>query len=250
MEEQKKTRAAERDGGGQDRATVRSVERAFDLLGCFSAEQKTITLTEAARAVDLPLSTVSRLLGTLEASKFVRRLADGRYMPGGRLLRIGVVALHGVELYDVSEEYLERLASLTGESANLAIPANDGQVLYLRQVASRHSVRHDNWIGRSVPVEGTAIGDAITGRVNAEGFSLKHTTIEPDVTAVAAPVFGADGQIIAALSVTSPSYRIDEAFISRVGELLVREARDLSSHLGAPIATRRQTPETQKKGQT
>lgn len=236
MDEQKKNQTAERDGGGQDRATVRSVERAFDLLGCFSAEHKTVTLTEAARAVDLPLSTVSRLFGTLEASQFVRRLADGRYMPGGRLLRIGVVALHGVELYDVSEEYLERLASLTGESANLAIPTSDGQVLYLRQVASRHSVRHDNWIGRSVPVEGTAIGDAITGKVNAEGFSLKLTTLEPDVTAVAAPVYGADGQIIAALSVTSPSYRVDETFISRAGEWLVREARDLSSHLGAPAA--------------
>jgi len=234
MEEQQNTKTAERDGGSQDRATVRSVERAFDLLGCFSAEHKTITLTEAARAVDLPLSTVSRLLATLEASQFVRRLADGRYMPGGRLLRIGVVALHGVELYDVSEEYLERLAKLTGESANLAIPGNDGQALYLRQVASRHSVRHDNWIGRSVPTEGTAIGDAINGKVNSRGFSVKHTTLEPDVTAVATPVFGADGLIIAALSVTSPSYRVDESFISRAGEWLVREARDMSSHLGAP----------------
>ncbi|WP_197435786.1 IclR family transcriptional regulator [Agrobacterium vitis] len=234
MDDQKKGQVGERDGAGQDRATVRSVERAFDILGCFSAEHKTITLTEAARAVGLPLSTVSRLLGTLEASQFVRRLADGRYMPGGRLLRIGVVALHGVELYDVSEEYLERLASLTGESANLAIPANEGQVLYLRQVASRHSVRHDNWIGRSVPLEGTAIGDAVSGRVNAEGFSIKHATLEPDVTAVAAPVYGADGQIIAALSITSPSYRVDDTFIARAGEWLVKEARDLSSHLGAP----------------
>ncbi|AHK05033.1 MULTISPECIES: IclR family transcriptional regulator [Rhizobium/Agrobacterium group] len=248
MDDEKKTETTKRDGGSQDRATVRSVERAFDLLGCFSAEQKTITLTEAARAVDLPLSTVSRLLGTLEASRFIRRLADGRYMPGGRLLRIGVVALHGVELYDVAEEYLERLASVTGESANLAIPTNDGQVLYLRQVASRHSVRHDNWIGRSVPLDGTAIGDAIAGRVNADGFSLRTTTLEPDVTAVAVPVYGADAQIIAALSVTSPSYRVDETFIARTGDRLVAEAQDLSSHLGAPAWAGKNPSETRQRG--
>lgn len=233
MKNNKQATSVERDKASGDKATVRAVDRAFDLLGCFSAEQKTITLTEAARAVDLPLSTVSRLLGTLEASQFVRRLADGRYMPGGRLLRIGVIALHGVELFDTSEEYLERLAKLTGESANLAIPSDDEKALYIRQVPSRHTVRHDNWIGRSVPLEGTAMGAAIRAVVNTSGFSQLSTTLEQDVTAIAAPIYGADGLVIAAISVTAPSYRVDEKFIEQTGEWLVREARDMSANLGA-----------------
>ncbi|MBD9597365.1 IclR family transcriptional regulator [Ensifer sp. ENS05] len=233
MIDQGTTKGGENEKGGQDRATVRSVDRAFDLLGCFSAEQKTMTLTEAARAVDLPLSTVSRLLGTLEASHFVRRLADGRYMPGGRLLRIGVVALHGVELFDTSEEHLERLAKLTGESANFAIPTGDGKMLYIRQVQSQHTVRHDNWIGRSVPIKGTAIGAAIRGAVNERGYAHVSTTLEPDVTAIAAPVYGADGLAIAAISVTAPTYRVGDMFIERTGEWLVGEAREMSANLGA-----------------
>jgi IclR family transcriptional regulator, acetate operon repressor len=218
----------------QDRTTVRAVERAFELLGCFSPEQKTLTMSEAARAVDLPISTVSRLLGTLETNDFVRRLPDGRYMPGGRLLRIGVVALHGVDLYDLSALHLERLAKQTGETANLGIPVAGDQVLYLRQALSQHSIRHGSWIGRAVPIAGTAIGAAIRGHIGREGYSTTRVTIEPDVTALAAPVFGADGQIVAALSVTGPTYRMDDAVVQRVGALLVRETREMSSHLGAP----------------
>ncbi|MGV1768349.1 IclR family transcriptional regulator [Rhizobium rhizogenes] len=233
MKDEENNKAAEGDKVGSDRATVRAVDRAFDLLGCFSAEQKTITLTEAARAVELPLSTVSRLLGTLEASQFVRRLPDGRYMPGGRLLRIGVVALHGVELYDSSQEYLERLAKLTGESANLAVPTEDNKGLYIRQVPSIHTVRHDNWIGRSIPMVGTAMGAALRGEVGKRGYALQSTTLEPDVTAIAAPIFGPDGQIVAAISVTAPSYRVNDTFIEWTGENLVREAREMSRNLGA-----------------
>lgn len=225
-----------REKDGPDRATVRAVDRAFGILGCFSAEQRTITLTEAARAVDLPLSTVSRLLATLDASQFVRRLADGRYMPGARLLRIGVVALHGVELFDSSEEYLERLAQETGESANLAVPTNDGSALYIRHVPTRHTVRHDNWIGRTIPLQGTAMGAALQGEVNEAGYALRSTTLEEDVTAIAAPVRGPDGMIVAAISITVPSYRVNEGFIAHAGTLLVREARSMSADIGGAVA--------------
>jgi DNA-binding IclR family transcriptional regulator len=157
-------------------------------------------------------------------------------MPGGKLLRVGVVALHGVELYDVAGEYLERLAEFSGESANLAIPIGDEQVLYVRQIPSRHTVRHDNWIGKSVPVEGTAIGEAAIGRVGADGYAFRNTTLEPDVTAIAAPVIGPDGRIVASFSVTVPSYRVDHGFAKRVGARLVREAWNMSEQLGAPSA--------------
>lgn len=217
-----------------DRSTVRAVDRAFELLGCFDAEHKTLTLSEAARAVDLPVSTVSRLLGTLETNEFVRRLPDGRYMPGGRLLRIGVIALHSFDLYDPSAVHLERIAKATGETANLGIPVPGNQVLYLRQVLSQHPVHHGSWIGRAVPMADTAIGAAINGLVDQAGYATTRATLEPDVTALAAPVHGADGQIVAALSVTGPTYRMDELTVRRAGRTLVQEAREMSSHLGAP----------------
>ncbi|WP_245573063.1 IclR family transcriptional regulator [Lichenihabitans psoromatis] len=195
-----------------------------------------MTLSEAARAVSLPLSTVSRLLGTLESSDFVRRLSDGRYVPGGRLLKVGVLALHGLDLYDMSAPYLEQLADQTGETANLGIPTADDQVLYIRQSLSKHSIRHAAWIGRSVPIEGTAIGAAISGRFGRNGVSLARVTLEPDVTALAAPIFGADDLIVGALSVTGPSYRMDDALIDRAKIALLQAVHSLSLSLGASEA--------------
>lgn len=217
-----------------ERNTVRSVERAFDILGCFSNDQKTISLTEAAQKAGLPVSTVSRLLATLEATDFVRRLKDGRYMPGGRLLRIGVHALNGVELFDVSEEFLERLAEGTGEAANLAVPLNETNALYLRQVQTHKSVRHGNWVGLAVPLVNTAIGRAITGDVGPDGFVVSTNTIDQDVTAIAAPIRDASGEIVAAVNITAPSYRVDDAFVDMGSKLLVSEAQKLSELLGAP----------------
>lgn len=217
-----------------DRNTVRSVERAFDILGCFSNEQKTINLTEAAQQSDLPISTVSRLLGTLEATEFVRRLKDGRYMPGARLMRIGVHALHGVELFDVSEEFLENLAHKTGEAANLAVPLNETQALYLRQVQTHKDVRHGNWVGLAVSLHDTAIGRAISGDVGPEGFVVSSNTIDKDVTAIASPIYDASKKIVAAINITTPSYRADSAFVEMASKLLVVEAKKLSLALGAP----------------
>ncbi|MBS7810947.1 IclR family transcriptional regulator [Roseococcus pinisoli] len=212
---------------------VRAVGRAFQILSAFQAEQQTLTLSEAARAINLPVSTASRLLATLEAQNLVRRLPDGRYTLGGAMLRIGAVALHGVDLYDLSQTHLERLAEATGETANLGLPHGDDEVLYVRQVLSRHSVRHAAWIGRSVPVGRTAIGAAVKGRVGPQGYCLTRTTLEPDVTALAAPIFNADGHIVGALSVTGPSYRMDDAAVDTAASTLLHEAAAMSLHLGA-----------------
>ncbi|WP_302480053.1 IclR family transcriptional regulator domain-containing protein, partial [Sphingomonas bacterium] len=137
----------------------------------------------------------------------------------------GVMALHGIDLYDLSAPYLEQLADLTGETANLGVPIAGDQVVYIRQVLSRHSIRHAAWIGRTVPMEGTAIGAAVSGRFGRNGVSLARVTIEPDVTALAAPVFGADDLIVGALSVTGPSYRMDDVLIERAKIALLRAAQ-------------------------
>ena len=220
-------------GQSVDRATVRAVERAFNVLECFNVEQRTLSLTEAARGVGLPLSTVSRLLATLEAGDFVRRTTEGRYMPGGRLLRIGVMALHGIDLYDVAAPYLDQVASFTGETANLGVRVAGDKVLYIRQALSGHSIRHADWIGRTVPIEGTAIGAAISGKSGRDGVSLARVTLEPDVVALAAPLIGAEGDIVGAISVTGPSYRMTDASIESARVALLGAAKAISTSLGA-----------------
>ena len=166
-------------------------------------------------------------------SRFVRRNADGTYSYGTRLLQIGLTALQHVSAYDVAEPHLQRLSALTGESAYLGIAADDKQIIYVRQSMSPKAVRHSAWLGRGVPYKGTAIGAAMSGRLGERGFAVTRRTIEPDVTAIAAPVHGRDGSIIAAINVVGPSYRISDADVDRFGAAVTEAARAISRDLGA-----------------
>jgi DNA-binding IclR family transcriptional regulator len=213
-----------------DKAQVRSVNRAFDVLSCFTPAQPLATLSEIARSTGLATSTTARMLATLETARLVCRYPDGRYGMGSRLIQFGLTAL-STSLYQVAERHLQALAQATGETANLGVPTENGEVMYLRQVESRHAIRHANWVGRTVPIKGTAIGTAVRGEVNSDGFYATRATLEPDVTAIAAPVHGALGQIVGALSLTGPTFRISDAQIVEYGKRLVEEARQMSTVL-------------------
>jgi DNA-binding IclR family transcriptional regulator len=214
---------------------VRAVRRAFDLLGRLGGERTGATLSELARATGLPVSTVARLLATLEQAGFARRRGDGGYAAGMKLVQIGLSALRGLSLYDLAEPHLRRLAEASGETANLAVRADERQAIYLRQVLSRHAIRHASWVGRMLPLERTAVGAALTGRVGEHGYASRRKTIEPDVTAIAAPIYGPGGEIAAAFSITGPTFRISDQDLERFGALLVKEARRASAELGGTV---------------
>jgi len=215
---------------------VRAVQRAFDLLALLGQSREAATLSELARAAALPVSTVARLLATLEHSGFVRRTAGGAYAAGGRLLQVGLAAVRGLSVYDIAEPHLRRLSEKTGETANLAVRADADHAIYLRQHVSSHSIHHASWLGRTLPLDKTAVGQALAGRVTGKGYVARRDTLEQGVTAIAAPVRGPGGEIVAALSLTGPSFRISDTDIDRYGALLVKEAQLASATLGAPAA--------------
>ena len=115
---------------------------------------------------------------------------------------------------------MERLADITEESAYLAVRDRD-KAIYIATAESRRAIRHVGWVGRSVPVEGTAIGEALAGEPERPGIRPKPVfntgAIEPDVTAVVAPVYGSAG-ILGAFSVIGPAERV-------VGDRLTLAAR-------------------------
>lgn len=230
-----------------ERLPVRAVQRAFDLLGRLGGERSSATLSELAREVSLPVSTVARLLGTLEQAGFARRLPDGRYAAGMRLVQIGLSALRDLSVYDLAEPHLHRLSEASGETANLAVRADSRQAIYLRQVLSPHTIRHASWVGRMLPLDRTAVGAALDGRVDERGYAVKRNTFERDVTAIAAPIRGHGGEIVAAFSITGPSYRISDADLKRHGRLVAEEARGASIELGAPRPRDRVNGSTRSK---
>lgn len=215
--------------------SVRAVQRALAMLDCFSGAREKITLSEAARLTGLPVSTASRILSTLEKAGFVRR-SCGAYACGPRLVQIGVNALQNLPTYEVAERVLANLTKLTGESSYLGVPGDNGRVIYVRQCLSPKSIRHAAWLGRAVPLQGTAIGAAISGTVGEFGYVVRRQTLEPDVTAVAAPIRGPDGEILAAINLTGPTYRIGDDDLHRFGIAVVSAAQEISEEIGGSKA--------------
>ena len=223
-----------------DKAPVRAVQRAFDLLALLGARRGSASLSELARESTLPVSTAARLLSALEHSGFVRRDSTGRFSPGTRLMQVGLASLRASSLYDLSEPYLRRLSEASGETANLAVRTDARHAMYLRQVVSPRSIHHASWLGRMLPLSTTAVGAVLSGKASDPGYIVRRNSMEPDVTAIAAPVFGPGSEIVAAFSITGPSFRIAEKDVQRFGALVMAQARRASEEFGSLSAQRLQ----------
>lgn len=202
------------------------------LLTCFGTQREGVSLTELAHQMNLAPSTTSRLLKVLEQYGFVRRGPDRLYRLGPQVVQLGLVALRDMSLYEAARPHLRVLAEGTGESVQLGV-LSGRDVLYIDQVSSYRLVQVASWVGRTVPVDGTAIGAAIQGRVCPAGYTSTRHTIDPDVSSVAAPVFDQSGAIVGAINIIGPTYRISDEQLERMGMLVAEHTRQISARLGA-----------------
>ncbi len=210
---------------------TRTVERALALLSAVAQDGG--TLTQLARTAELSPSTASRLLATLASQELVRRDEHGHYHAGARLRQLAAASLRADPLHELAGPHLSALAAETGETANLAVAADSQRVVYLRQVPGPKLVGTAAWAGRTIPRRGTALGAALRGELDATGYVARAGAVEPEVTSIAAPVFGADGEIVAALSVLAPTYRATARRIASCGRAVAHHAGELSRELGA-----------------
>lgn len=216
----------------QHSVPIRTIDRALELL-VRVVDTGEISLADAARDTGLAASTTLRLLRSLEHHEMVRRDGNGTFRPGRRLVTLAVASLRRENVIDLAGPHLEALTAATGESAYLATVGPDNTAVYLRSVDSPQAVRHVGWVGHSVDLHGSAIGAALSGVVGDEGYVAIQGGIEPDVTAVAAPV-QVGGMTVAGLSILGPSYRIDDVDVRRFGATVAAHARALSEELGSP----------------
>ena len=190
----------------------RSAERVLSLLDRV-VTGGSVSLTDAALETGIPISTALRHLRVLTGHGYLVRDELGRYSVGPSFVRIALAAFQSgpyARLTAAAQPALQHLAEVTEESAYLAV--RDGtEAVYIATVESRRAIRHVGWVGKSVPIEGTAVGDALTseeiglGRRPVPFFNTG--AIEPDVTAVVAPIQGSMG-VVGAFSVLGPAERM------------------------------------------
>jgi DNA-binding IclR family transcriptional regulator len=218
-----------------------SVDRALQALLAFREGDRGLTLAELSRRTELYKSTLLRLLASLERQRFVVRLPDGRYSLGPTLFRLGALYERSLDLRAVVEPVLLRLAGETGESSSLYVREREHRLCLMR-VNGRHNVRDHHSVGALLPIARGAAGRVLTryesGPGEDRGAALLVTTMgerDPELAAVAAPVFDRDGRLVGALSVSGTVTRFrDEELMSRSHAAVLARAREVTAILGGP----------------
>jgi IclR family transcriptional regulator, acetate operon repressor len=253
---------------------TQAVDRAARLLTEVVHATDPMTFTGLSAATGLAKSTTSRLLLALERNGLVRRDDHGRFLPGEMFVSFAWRGGAEAGLVAVAQPFLERLGKATGETVNLGV-ATGGMVEQIAQVDSTYFIGGTNWVGLSVPLHCSALGkvllaygaaqlsgqlpaDKLERRtdktitseaalraelagVRARGYAITDEELEPGLIAVAAPVHGFDGAVVAALSVSAPATRMTRDRLTAAAGHCVAEAAGLSAVLGYRQRAARQT---------
>lgn len=215
--------------------TPRATDRGLSLVRQVADNPHGLPLADLARAVDLSASTALRQLRSLEAAGFAVRRADGAWVPGPELLRIARNLASEATLPRLAEPVLASLAGLLGESTYLAEAADARTAVYVAMESGTHAVRHVSWLGHTVPRRGTAVGRALMGDVDADGVAVREDAVESGITAVSAPVRDLRGDVVGAVSVVGPSFRLAGAALAAARSAVADHATRLSRAAGFDV---------------
>jgi DNA-binding IclR family transcriptional regulator len=244
--------------------SVGSVARAAQLLDVLAASDGGVGVNELARRIGVNASTASRLLATLQEAGLVTRTEGGPYRLGLKLVTLSERVLAGLDVRGLARPLLARLVAETGETATLSVPG-EGEAITVDFVPSPSSVVSMARVGRpSVPhataagkvmlaFTGTSAGGGLTAftertivdpaALDAElagvierGWAEAIGEREPDLAALAAPVFGPGGVLAAILGVQGPVSRLPGPTRRALPEPLLAAASTLSTALGGAAA--------------
>ncbi|MEV4109180.1 IclR family transcriptional regulator [Nonomuraea sp. NPDC049695] len=238
--------------------SVQSVDRAIAILEILARDGAT-RVTDLAAELDVHKSTAFRLLAALEHGGLVEQSGDrGRYRLGFGVVRLAGAATAQLDLSRESRPVCLRLAEEVGETVNIAVP-QDGDAVNISQVRGPAAISGHNWVGQRTPSHATSSGKVLLAfgalRLPAElarytprtitspdglgleeirerGWAATVEELEVGLNAVAAPIRGSDGSVVAAVSASGPSYRLTPDRLPEVGGLLAEAAREISQRIG------------------
>ena len=245
---------------GSANSGIQSIERAFSVLLAVATEPAGIT--DIARRIALPVSTVARLLATLEHLEAVIRQDDGvTYRIGPTVSNLA--AGNDSTLIGRARPFLAELVDRVHETAGLAVLEGD-EVLYLDHVENDNAVQIRDWTGERTPLHVVPSGLVLLAHqppariaaylagdltkstehtnttaaqieprlaaIRSNGFVWAVDEFQIGITSVAAPVLNRAGEVIAAIHCHGPSYRFpSQTNRAEVQEAVVAAARRLSA---------------------
>jgi DNA-binding IclR family transcriptional regulator len=248
-------------------ASIQSVDRALQVLEIL-ARQGQGGVSDIADTLGVHKSTVSRLVSVLEARGFVEQLTDrGKYRLGFTIVRLAGATMATRDLGKESREICEALAAEAGETVNLAILEGD-RAINITEASGPLGIALRTWVGQSSPAHATSSGKVLLSAVPearlrqilgdelerftprtitdlavlgeqlqliaARGWSCAVEELEDGLNAIAAPVHDHTGDVIAALSISGPSFRLTADAMDVFSPRVRAAALEVSRRLGYP----------------
>lgn len=239
-----------------------AADRLLAVLASFDHASPALSLTEISRRAELTLPTAHRLAALLTDWGALERDQTGRYHVGLRLWELAALAPRGPALREAAMPFLEDLYEATRENVQLAV--RDGrEVVYIERISGRTAVGVRTQVGARWPLHATGVGlallahsdsafqdDYLAGELAAftpftitdparlrrmlaearrTGCAVSDRQITDDALSVAAPVRGARGEVVAAVSVV---VHVDGARPSALAPAVRLAGRAISRALG------------------
>lgn len=246
---------------------TRTISRAVAILQAFDDTHATLGVTEISQLTGLDKSTVYRLLhALLQGGLIAQDAGTSRYHLGMGLLRLAGRAAQHLNLPQVARPHLRELASYTQETVNLSVLNDEGCVVRVDAVESRLQVRNVASLGFEMPLHAVSDGKvllasltdarveqilegglqqftehtivhpetlrSVLDKIRQAGFGLAEEEMERGLSGVAAPILNHEGQAVAAVGVSGPSFRLTRSRLQELGPVVKETAARISKEIG------------------
>lgn len=246
---------------------VQVLHKTLDILEALKRDESGIGLATVSRAVGMPKPTVYRILNTLETRGYVDRRPDGAYRMSEKLFSLQREKSIEEHLRTVAQPAMEHLCEECRETVNLGT-LDGGEVVVIATAESSQSIRMASKVGNRRSIHTTALGKmllsgmeekeirrliqlrglprltrkSITNQgallseirvVRRQGYAIDNQENELDGRCIAGPVFGPNGDLIAAVSVSGPAFRMDLQRLKSFWSILQQSCEAISQRLKA-----------------
>jgi IclR family transcriptional regulator, acetate operon repressor len=235
-----------------------TIDRATALLTLVVESGAPRTFSSLVDELGMARSTMWRLLGALEGNGLIQRDHTGAFRPGSLFVRYAARPSAVHDLAELARPGMERLGVLTEETVNLAV-ARGNELIEIARVESRHLLGASRRVDMAETPYCTALGKVLYAHgalampegalerrtpqspidrrdlerqlaaVRRQGWAASVDELEIGLAAVAAPIRGVDGAVVAAVSVSGPTRRINDRGVAYLGRILLAEVRGLAT---------------------
>ncbi|KZN95527.1 MULTISPECIES: IclR family transcriptional regulator [Aeribacillus] len=240
---------------------IKSIEVGFSIVKAVSRSDEPLTITELSKICNMPKSQIYRYLVSLCRIGFLKKGSDLRYALGDELISIGIRAMENVDIHIKAQPFIKQLNKTLDETIALAIWIENEGPIFISWEESSKLIKINVRVGSIVPLTTSATGNIFAAfypetktkdlidrelsknqmnqkqleetlsTIKKEGYAYTQSYL-PGITAISAPIFGPNKELVAALTVIGLSGVIDISENSIYTKELLKTAKEISRELG------------------